>query len=98
MTDPVNYPSPCRCILYAGEIANNYLKLDKTDKTACVKTGIKIASYVLTLGVLPAIALLISYIHHRVTRNYFEQLNSIAAQSLPGAIWVCKNIQRFRCQ
>lgn len=93
MANTINYPNPYHCILYAGEIANDYLKLDRT---ASVTTGIKIASFVLTLGILPAVAFALSYIHHRVRLSNYEKLSKLAEQSLPDAIWVCNNVQRFR--
>jgi hypothetical protein len=86
--------NPSRCILWAGEVSSNYLHLNW--EKSCVASGLKVASYVLTVGVLP----LVAYVIHRIYESYqfksYLDLQEKAGESFDGALWVSKNIQRFR--
>lgn len=83
---------PNYLFLQVGEMAEGYLTF--TDSTT--DNALKIASYVLSLGVFPAVALLTVIKYQKVQSESIYALQTKASESLAGALWVSKHIKLFR--
>lgn len=89
----INHPSPQYMLMSLGEASASYLYNECETWTSVL---IKVASFVLTLGIFPAVALMIFKSYSNTQSSDYKKLCDISAQSFEGAMWVAQNIQKFR--
>lgn len=96
MVDPVAVNqgiAPNHALLWVGETSTSYLSLEND---SVWKGALKVASYVLTLGILPAIAAVSANVYRRVQARVYQELCRVAETSFDGSLWVLNNLDRFR--
>jgi hypothetical protein len=84
--------NPNTTMLYIGGKAADYLTLDGNAHAAVF---FKVASYVLTLGIFPLVAYVVTIPYYRLQSKYDTFLSQKANGTLDDAVWVANNIQRF---